>query len=80
MGLVDDEGDGMAEHDHRDRGDDRPSPDTRLPGERPGLNGDPLGAAFRDGPRRRPQGVGAQLLTALPFVVLAVVVLVVATR
>lgn len=48
--------------------------DRRQPGERPGLNGDPLGPSFRDGPRRTPATVRQVLGAGLPFVVLAVVV------
>jgi hypothetical protein len=48
--------------------------DRRQPGERPGLNGDPLGPSFRGGPRRVPATVREALTAGLPFLVLAVVV------
>jgi hypothetical protein len=54
--------------------DDRPAPDERPIGARPGINGDPLSPAFRDGPRRSPVSVGSILTTALPFLVLVAVV------
>jgi hypothetical protein len=55
--------------------DDRPAPGDQRPlGMRPGVNGDPLGPAFRDGPRRAPVSVGSILTTVLPFLVLVGVV------
>jgi hypothetical protein len=55
--------------------------DTRTLGERPGTNDAPLGASFRDGPAREPRSTGALLAEAVPFLLLAaVVVLVVAGR
>jgi hypothetical protein len=54
--------------------------DEPAPGELPGINGSPTGASFRDAPQREPRSWGAVLLTALPPLVLAAVVLVVATR
>lgn len=49
-------------------------------GELPGINGSPTGASFRDAPPREPRSWRAMLLTALPPLVLAAVVLLVATR
>lgn len=55
--------------------------DTRTLGERPGTNDAPLGPSFRDGPPRTPRSAAAALAEAVPFLLLAaVVVLVVAGR
>ena len=55
--------------------------DTRTLGERPGTNDAPLGPSFRDGPPRTPRSAAAVLAEAVPFLLLAVVVvLVVAGR
>lgn len=55
--------------------------DTRTLGERPGTNDTPLGPSFRDGPARTPRSTRALLGEAVPFLLLAaVVVLVVAGR
>lgn len=60
----------MEQHGH-----DQPAPDGQA-----GTTGSPTGPVFRDGPQREPRSWGALALTALPPVVLAVVVLVIATR
>jgi len=55
--------------------------DTRTLGERPGTDDAPLAPAFRDGPSRTPRSAGALVAEAVPFLLLAaVVVLVVAGR
>jgi hypothetical protein len=55
--------------------------DARTVGERSGTNDAPLGAAFRDGPARVPRSAGSLVAEAVPFLLLAaVVVLVVAGR
>lgn len=49
--------------------DDRgPGQDERPLGERPGLNHNPLGASFRDGPRTLPASARSLLLGLLPVV------------
>jgi len=58
--------------------DDRPDPTDRRPlGERPGTNGSPFGASVRDAPARAPRRTRALLAEAAPFLVLAVVVVLV---
>ncbi|WP_282944057.1 hypothetical protein [Cellulomonas endometrii] len=69
----------MTEDDRTEPIDGSDRTDRRLPGERPGVNGNPLGASFRDGPRRTPASAGA-LLTIVPFLVLVAVVVLVAGR
>lgn len=64
----------MDEHGHGHRHDEP------APGELPGINGNPTGTSFRGAPRREPRSWRAMLLTALPPLVLAAAVLVVATR
>jgi hypothetical protein len=54
--------------------------DEPAPGQLPGINGSPTGAGFHGPPPREPRSWRALLLTALPPLVLAAVVLVVATR
>jgi hypothetical protein len=53
--------------------------DRRPLGERPGMNDNPLGASFRDGPRSTP-APARTLLQVVPFLVLAGVVVLVASR
>lgn len=55
--------------------------DQRPLGERPGTNGAPFGSSVRDAPARTPRSTGALLAEAVPFLLLAaVVVLVLAGR
>jgi hypothetical protein len=54
--------------------------DRRPLGERPGMNDNPVGASFRDGPRTTPASTGALLMEVVPFLVLAAVVVLVAGR
>jgi hypothetical protein len=54
--------------------------DRRQLGERPGMNDNPLGPAFRDGPARTPRSAGALLLEVVPFLALAGVVVFFASR
>lgn len=62
----------MPEHDRTD---------ARVLGERPGTDDAPLGASFRDGPPRAPRSAASLVAEAIPFLLLAaVVVLVVAGR
>jgi|GEM_PF-1590673 len=49
--------------------------DERSLGERPGVNQNPLGAGFRDGPRSAPASTRQLLLGLVPVLVLALVVL-----
>jgi hypothetical protein len=49
-------------------------------GERSGVNDNPLGASFRDGPRRTPASARTLLLQGVPFLVLAGVVVLFASR
>ncbi|HEY0186229.1 MAG TPA: hypothetical protein VGC67_01945 [Cellulomonas sp.] len=60
--------------------DQRPTPDERPPGARPGLNDAPIGAPFRDGLRRTPASGRTLLAELLPFLLLAGAVVVLLTR
>jgi len=54
--------------------------DPRGPGERPGVNENPLGAEFRDGPRTSPASTRSVLLGLLPVAAIGLLLLVLALR
>lgn len=61
----------MSDHEH-DRNTAR---DERSVGERPGINQNPLGPSFRDGPASTPASNKQMLMGLIPIAVIAVVAL-----
>lgn len=54
--------------------------DRRPLGERPGVNGNPVAPVVRDGPARRPRSWRSLVLEVVPVLVLAGVVILLASR